>query len=44
MGTLLVGGVLAAFVALLVVRIIRDHRKGNSSCDGSCSHCKSCHK
>ncbi len=40
MGTVVVGGVLLAIVALAVRSLVRDHRAGKSvTCDGDCGSC-----
>ena len=46
-GTLLICLVLAAVVAAVVVKLVRDRKKGKSSCGCNCAHCAmagSCHK
>ncbi|WP_082020820.1 FeoB-associated Cys-rich membrane protein [Candidatus Soleaferrea massiliensis] len=46
-GTIIIGVVLAAIVALIVAKLIRDRRKGKSSCGCGCENCPSsgmCHK
>ena len=46
-GTLLVGFVLLAVVALVIFKLCRDKRKGRSSCGCNCGDCpasKVCHK
>ena len=46
-GTIIVGLVLLAVVALVVRVMIRDKKQGKSSCGGNCAHCAacgSCHK
>ena len=40
MGTIIVGAVLVAVVALVVCSMIRDKKNGKSlQCGGDCSHC-----
>lgn len=46
-GTLLVGGIVIALVAAVVVKLRRDRKKGVSSCGCGCDNCPSsgmCHK
>lgn len=46
-GTLLVGVILAAVVALIIVKLRRNKKKGQTSCGCGCSNCPSadmCHK
>lgn len=46
-GTILVLLIVCALVALVVRKMIRDRRKGKSSCGCNCAHCAmagSCHK
>ena len=31
--------VLAAAVTAIVISLVRDHKKGRSSCGGGCAHC-----
>ena len=40
-GTILIGAVLLGIVILIVVKRIRDHQKGKSSCGCGCEHCAS---
>ena len=45
--TILICLVLNAVVAAIIVKLVRDHRKGKSSCGCNCAHCAmagSCHK
>ncbi len=42
MGTLIVGLVLVAVVAAIILGQIRNRKKGVHSCGGNCSHCSSC--
>lgn len=47
LGTILVAAVLAGIVALIIVKMLRDRKKGQSSCGCACSWCPasgSCHK
>ena len=44
MGTVIVGGVLAIIVGLLVWKMVKDKKKGKSSCGGDCAHCRGCGK
>lgn len=40
MGTLIVGGIIAAVVALIIRGMIRDVKQGKSiQCGGDCKHC-----
>ena len=44
--TLLVAGILAAVVAAIVIHLVRNKKKGKSSCGCNCAHCAmagSCH-
>ena len=46
LGTIVVSLVLIAIVALIVVKMIRDKKKGKSSCGCGCANCAmrgSCH-
>ena len=45
METWIVGGILAAIVALVIRKMIADKKngKGSCSCGGDCSCCKGCH-
>lgn len=46
-GTLLVSTVLITIVILIIVKLIRNKKKGKSTCGGNCTHCpmcRSCHK
>ncbi len=46
-GTIVVGLILLAVVALIVRGMIRDKKQGKSSCGGNCAGCAgcgSCHK
>ena len=45
-GTILIGLLVAAAVALILAKLWRDHKKGKSSCGCNCSQCPSsglCH-
>lgn len=43
-GTILVCGVLAAVVAVAIVSVLRDRKRGKSACGGCCAHCAmNCH-
>ncbi len=45
--TILICLVLAAIVAAIIVKLVKDHKKGKHSCGCDCSHCsmcESCHK
>lgn len=41
-GTILVGLVLLAVVALIVRSMLRDKKQGKSSCGGNCASCSAC--
>ena len=46
LGTILITVVLVTILASIVVKLVRDKRKGKSSCGGNCAHCAlgcSCH-
>lgn len=46
-GTILICLGLIAVVTAIIVKLIRDHKKGKSSCGCNCAHCAmagSCHK
>ena len=46
LGTIIITVVLVAILAAIVVKLVRDKRKGKSSCVGNCAHCAlggSCH-
>ena len=46
-GTIVLGIALLAVVILIVVKLVRDRRKGKSSCGCGCDNCPSscmCHK
>lgn len=44
MGTIIVGLILAAVIALAVRSMIKDKKNGKSlQCGGDCSHCHGCH-
>ncbi len=45
-GTLIVGLVLAVILAFVIYTMVRDKKRGKSSCGCNCSHCPSagmCH-
>ncbi|MCR5286255.1 MAG: FeoB-associated Cys-rich membrane protein [Treponema sp.] len=42
MGTLLVTIILAAIVSAIIVKMVKDHKKGKSTCGHSCGSCGSC--
>ncbi|MBQ9910950.1 MAG: FeoB-associated Cys-rich membrane protein [Lachnospiraceae bacterium] len=47
LGTLIVAAVLVILVALVVVKMIRDKKKGKTSCGCGCEHCamaSKCHQ
>lgn len=47
LGTIVVGAVLLAIVALIIVNMVKDKKKGKNSCGCGCSNCPSsgiCHK
>lgn len=40
MGTIVTGIILAAVIALIIARMVRDKKNGKSlQCGGDCSHC-----
>ena len=39
MGTVIVALVLLAAVGLIVYSMVKDKKKGKSSCGGNCAHC-----
>ena len=41
-GTVLICAALVAVVTLIIVGMVRDHRKGKSSCGGGCGSCSGC--
>ena len=46
-GTILVSMILVVVVALIIVKMRKDKKRGKSICGGNCSHCSmcsSCHK
>lgn len=46
-GTILVSAVLVAIVALIVRSLVKNKKKGKSSCGCNCAHCAmagTCHK
>ncbi|MCD7812257.1 MAG: FeoB-associated Cys-rich membrane protein [Ruminococcus sp.] len=45
-GTIIVGLIVFAIVALVVIKMVRDRKQGKSSCGCGCEHCQnsqSCH-
>ena len=45
-GTILITLILVCIVALIIVKMLGDKKKGKSSCGGNCGHCPiscSCH-
>ena len=42
MATAIVGGILTVIVGLIIWKMIKDKKSGNSCC-GDCAHCKGCH-
>ncbi len=43
MGTVIVLIALGVIVALIIRSMIRDKKRGKTSCGGDCSRCKGCH-
>ncbi len=43
-GSIAVGVMLLAVVAVIVIKMIRDKRAGKSSCGCGCEHCSGCAK
>ena len=46
LGTLIVALVLIAVIAAVIVSLVRDRKKGKTSCGSNCAHCAmsgSCH-
>lgn len=41
-GSLLVGAIVLAIVAVIVWRIVRNRRAGKTVCGGDCAHCAGC--
>ena len=39
LGTIVIAGVLLAVIVLISIQLIRDKRKGKSSCGCNCAHC-----
>lgn len=39
MGTVIVGAILAAILIAVAVKLIKDKKKGRSSCGSNCAHC-----
>ena len=44
MGTVLVGAIVLACVALAIRSLRKDKKNGKSSCGGDCAHCRGCHQ
>ncbi len=46
LGTIVISLILLAAVAAIILSMIRDKKKGRSSCGcgGDCAHCGACHK
>lgn len=42
LATILISLVLAAAVAAIIAGLVRDKRKGKSSCGGNCASCHAC--
>ena len=46
-GTILISAVLLFIVVLIIVKLVKDKKKGRSSCGCNCAHCAmsgSCHQ
>lgn len=46
-GSVLIGTLVAAVIVLIVVKLVRNKKKGKTSCGCGCDHCPSsgmCHK
>ena len=46
-GTILISAVLLFVVVLIIVKLVKDKKKGKSSCGCNCAHCAmsgSCHQ
>ena len=41
-GTIIVGLVLVCIVALIIIKLVNDRKKGIRSCGGSCAGCAGC--
>ena len=39
MGTFIVGAALVVIVGLIIRKMIKDKKNGNSHCDGNCGNC-----
>lgn len=39
LGTIVIAGVLLAVIVLISIQLIRDKKKGKSSCGCNCAHC-----
>ncbi len=47
LGTVVIALVLAAIIALILIKLVHDHKNGKSTCGSNCAHCamaSSCHK
>lgn len=42
MGTFVVGAILVIIVGLIIRKLVKDKKNGNSHCDGNCGNC-GCH-
>ncbi|MCR5651051.1 MAG: FeoB-associated Cys-rich membrane protein [Lachnospiraceae bacterium] len=42
LGTMIISLILIAVVVLIIRTMIRDKKRGISSCGGNCAHCKAC--
>lgn len=46
LGTIVVGVILLAIVALIIIKMLKDKKRGKSSCGCGCEHCQNapyCH-
>ncbi len=43
MGTIVVAAILAAAVAAIILRLVKNKLRGKSNCGCGCEHCKKCH-
>lgn len=43
MGTLVVGAILVIVVVGIIAGMIKDKKRGKTSCGGDCSRCRGCH-
>lgn len=39
MGTIIVGAAVAAIIAAVVIKLVKDRKKGKSSCGCGCANC-----